>query len=168
MGFKMKIRIATIDELNDWWDDDIAHNPSDKSLFEFKRRFVEGNKTGTRKTFFAFENKKYIGQCTLLFESKDKLMTGNGKAEIIKLELIQEERGKGYATKIFETVKSYAKERGIKTLTIGVEPSEIKNMQIYFHWGFKNFLQCITETYQSSEEMKPSEEIVVLCYSQNI
>ncbi len=164
----MEVRIATIEELAFWWDEEIAENPDDNSLQTYKKIFIEGNKNGTRKTFFAFDNSKYIGQCTLLLKNNNKVMTGNGKAEILKLELISEERGKGKSTKIYETVKTYAKENGIKTLTIGVEPCEIKNMQIYFHWGFDKFLQCITETCESQDGITPGETITVLCYSQNI
>lgn len=162
----MEVRIATIEEINAWWDENIIKNPDDKSLPDYKIKFVEGNKVGTRKTFFAFENKKYIGQCTLLFVSDDSSLTGKNKAEIIKLELISDQRGKGKSTKLFEAVKNYAKSQGIKTLTIGVEPCEIKNMQIYFHWGFTNFLQCKTETY--CFEGTESETITILYYSQNI
>lgn len=164
----MEVRIATIEELAFWWDEEIAENPDDNSLPAYKQIFIEGNKNAARKTFFAFDNGKYIGQCTLLFKNNDTVMTGNGKAEVLKLELIPEERGKGKSTKIYETVKNYAKESGIKTLTIGVEPCEIKNMQIYFHWGFDTFLQCITETCESQDGITPGETITVLCYSQTI
>ena len=165
----MIIRPATIEEITDWWDKKIEKNPNDNSLVVWKKRYVEENINGNRKTFFAFgDNCEFIGQCTLLFESEDKVMTGNGKAEIIKLEIVESERGKGMATQIFNIVKKYAKEQGITTLTIGVEPCEIKNMQIYFHWGFANFLQCITETYPPVNNDVEGEKVVVLCYSQKI
>ena len=95
-------------------------------------------------------------------------MTGNGKAEIIKLELVPEFRGKGIATKICNKLESYAKEKDIKTLTIGVEPCEVRNIQIYFHWGFTNFLQCTTETYPPNKDGEQGETITVLCYSKEL
>lgn len=164
----MEVRIASTNELNKWWDKRIAKSPNDNSWVAWKKTFVDENLSGKRKTFFAFDQSKYIGQCTLLFESSDKVMTGNKKAEIIKLELIKKYRGKGLATKIYEFVKAYAKSVGIKTLTIGVEPCEVRNMQIYFHWGFTNFLQCVTETYPPKNENVKGETITILCYSQNI
>ena len=164
----MEIRPATIEELEDWWNKRISKDPKNNSWVVWKNNFVEENKSGKRKTFFAFNNKKYIGQGTLLFESEDKVMIGNKKAEVIKLEIIKEERAKGIATKIFNTLKDYTKSVGIKTLTIGVEPCEIRNMQIYFHWGFTNYLQCITETYPPENDKVDGEIITVLCYSQDI
>ncbi len=165
----MIVRLATIEELNEWWDKRIAKSPNDNSWVVWKKSFIEENLNGKRKTFFAFDNSgKFIGQCTLLLESEDKVMTGNHKAEIIKLELVAEERGKGLATKIYNAVKDYAKQQGVKTLTIGVEPCEIKNMQIYFHWGFTNFLQCITEIYPPANKDVEGKVVTVLCYSQEI
>lgn len=164
----MEIRPATLEELEQWWDNRIARNPEDNSWVIWKNNFIEENLNGKRKTFFVFDNNKYIGQGTLLFESADSIMTGNGKAEIIKLEIIKEERGKGIATKIYQKLKSYAKSVGIKILTIGVEPCEIRNIQIYFHWGFTNYLQCISETYPPVNTNDPGQKITVLCYSQEI
>ncbi len=164
----MEIRPATLEELEQWWDNRIAKSPEDNSWVIWKNNFIEENLNGKRKTFFVFDNNKYIGQGTLLFENQDSIMTGNGKAEIIKLEIIKEERGKGIATKIYQKLKSYAKSVGIKTLTIGVEPCEVRNMQIYFHWGFTNYLQRITETYPPVNENDSGQKITVLCYSQEI
>ena len=164
----MEIRIATMQELENWWDKEIKENVGDNSLVVWKNNFIEENINGKRKTFFAFDSGKYVGQGTLLFESKDKVMTGDGKAEIIKLEIEEEYRGKGVATEIYKALKFYAKSVGIKTLTIGVEPSEIRNMQIYFHWGFTKFLQCITENYPPKNDSEEGEIVTVLCYSQNI
>ncbi len=164
----MNIRIATIEELEKWWDEKIKENPSDESYLVWKNNFITENASGRRKTFFAFDKGIYIGQGTLLFDSKDKIMTGNGRAEIIKLEVEKAYRGKGIATKIYNSLKTYAKSVGIKVLTIGVEPSEIRNIQIYFHWGFTNFLQCITETYPPKNKNECGETITVLCYSQKI
>ena len=164
----MEIRPATLQELEIWWDERIAKSPEDNSWVVWKDIFVRENKNGKRKTFFVFDNDRFAGQGTLLFESEDKVMTGGGKAEIIKLELNEEYRGKGVATKLYQVLKDYAKSVGIKTLTIGVEPCEIRNMQIYFHWGFTEFLQCTTETYPPENDNTSGKVITVLCYSQEI
>ncbi len=164
----IEVRLAKIEEIEMWWDKKIKTAPKDLSYKKWKENFVSGNKNGERKTFFAFDNGKYIGQGTLLLKSNNSVLTGNGKAEILKLEILPKYRGKGIATKIFEKMQAYAKANKIKTLTIGVEPCEIRNMQIYFHWGFTNFLQCIVEEYPPKAEGEKGEIITVLCYSKNI
>lgn len=164
----LEVRLATIKELETWWDAKINKQPNNPAYKEWKNNFVNGNKLNERKTFFVFDNGMYVGQGTLLLKNNDKLMTGEDRAEIIKLEIDKEYRGKGISTLIYKAIENYAKENNIKTLTIGVEPCEIRNMQIYFHWGFTNYLQCITETFPPREEGGVGEVITVLCYSKNI
>lgn len=168
MNDNIEVRLASVEEIETWWNKKISKNPNDLSYKVWKENFIEGNKNCTRKTVFAFENGKYVGQGTILLESDDKILTGKGKAEIIKLELLPKYRGKGIATKIFQEIEKYAKKMKIKMLTIGVEPCEVKNMQIYFHWGFTQFLQCISETYPSKAEGEKGENITVLCYGKKI
>ena len=43
------------------------------------------------------------------------------------------------------------KSRGYKRATLGVEPCETENMQIYFHYGFTNFIKLARETYPDGE-----------------
>ena len=164
----MEVRIATIEEIEKWWDKKIAKAPTDFAYKTWKDIFVTGNKIEERKTFFAFDEGKYVGQGTLLLESDDEVLAGNGRAEIIKLEILPKYRGKGIAGVIYREIEKYAKSHKIKMLTIGVEPCEVRNMQIYFHWGFVNFLQCITETYPPKVEGEKGETITVLCYSKKI
>ena len=164
----MEIRVATIEELEKWWDGEILKYPYNDAYKVWKEEFVTANKNGLRKTFFCLENNQYIGQGTLVLKNADPVMTGEGKAEIGKLEIIPEFRGKGIATKIYEGIAKFAKENGIRTLTIGVEPCEVHNMQVYFHWGFTNFLQVVTETYPPEKPGVDGETITVLCYSKII
>lgn len=164
----MEVRIATEKELENWWDGKIEQNPNDNSYRVWKDAFVKGNKIGERKTFFVFDHGKYIGQGTIVLKGQDKDMIGSGRAEIIKLEIIPEQRGKGVATKIYNEIKDFAKQNGIDTLTIGVEPCEIKNMQIYFHWGFTDFIKVTTEEYPPKTASEKGETITVLCYMQKI
>ena len=165
----MVIREPAIEELTAWWDKQIEDNPGNNSWVVWKKTFVEENKSNKRKTFFALsDNNEYIGQCTLLFKGRNPNLSGNGKAEIIKLEVIEKERGKGISTRLYEVAKKYAKDNGYHTLTIGVEPSEIRNMQIYFHWGFVNYIECITEKYPPRKQGEQGEEVTILCYSQSI
>lgn len=162
------VREATVEEVERWWDNHILENADNNSHKVWKESFVSENKNGRRKTFYAWDGNKNIGQGTLVFESDDKNLTGDGKAEIIKLEVVEEYRNRKISSLIYSHIKDYAKQKGIHALTIGVEPCEVRNMQIYFHWGFTNFIQCITEIYPPEKEGETGETITVLCYSKQI
>lgn len=44
------------------------------------------------------------------------------------------------------------KEKGYKTLTLGVEPSKVRNIQIYFKWGFTKYIKTDYEYYPNGEK----------------
>ena len=48
--------------------------------------------------------------------------------------------GKGYISKLVKFAEQYCKQIGIKFLTIGVEALESRNLSIYLHWGYTNFV----------------------------
>lgn len=56
-------------------------------------------------------------------------------------------RGKGYFSKLFRFMIDDLKNRGYEKFTLGVEPTETKNLQIYQHLGFNNFIKSGRETY---------------------
>ncbi len=45
------------------------------------------------------------------------------------------------------------KQKGFTTLTLGVEPSETRNIQIYFNWGFVNYIKTSYERYPNGDEI---------------
>ena len=45
------------------------------------------------------------------------------------------------------------KNRGFNSLTLGVEPCEERNKQIYFNWGFTNFIKTAYEEYPNGQKI---------------
>ena len=45
------------------------------------------------------------------------------------------------------------KKKGFTSLTLGVEPSEIRNIQIYFKWGFTKYIKTDYEFYSDDEKI---------------
>ena len=57
--------------------------------------------------------------------------------------------------------------RGYKELCLGVEPCEVKNMQIYFKYGFTNYIKTNIEYLPGKDiNSKPIEEIVNYYYKE--
>ncbi|MGN0460808.1 MAG: GNAT family N-acetyltransferase [Ruminococcus sp.] len=56
-------------------------------------------------------------------------------------------RGKGYFSKLFRFMIDDLKNRGYEKFTLGVEPTETKNLKIYQHLGFNSFIKSGRETY---------------------
>lgn len=165
----MNIRQATIQEIENWWDVKIEKQPNNPAYKIWKEDFVEGNKKGKYKTFFVFdENNNYVGQGSLTLKSEDPDLTGENKAEVTKLEINREFRGQKICTLIHNTLINYAKSIGIKKLTIGVDPAKIKNMQIYFHFGYNTFIKVTSEEEPPREPNGSPTQEYVLYYSMEI
>jgi len=129
----------------------IAENSGDNRWGIWKKQSINDNKSGKVKTFFALLGKEIIGEVTLIFE----------KSELNALRVNKEYEGKGVASELVKFVENWAIGRGIKYLIIGVEPCEVRNMQIYFHWGYTDFVE-------SKHETLINEEILVLYYKKDL
>ena len=44
--------------------------------------------------------------------------------------------------------------RGYEKVTLGVEPCEVENMQIYFHYGFTEYVKMGVENYPNGERIE--------------
>ena len=42
-------------------------------------------------------------------------------------------------------MENFTKEKGFERLTIGVDAKETRNLAIYLHWGFRNFVMSEVE-----------------------
>ena len=54
---------------------------------------------------------------------------------------------------IFTIMEEDLKKRGFTSLTLGVEPSEVRNIMIYFNWGFTNYIKSDYEYYPNNEKI---------------
>ena len=57
----------------------------------------------------------------------------------------KEHEGNGYFSLLFDYVVDDLKSRGYSELSLGVSPSEVRNMEIYFHLGFRDFIKSTTQ-----------------------
>lgn len=60
----------------------------------------------------------------------------------------KEYEGQGYFSLLFDYVVEDLKSRGYSELSLGVSPNEVRNMEIYFHLGFRDYIKS---TIQDNE-----------------
>ena len=169
-------KIASIDEMNEKWDYKIGNHPNDNSWLVWKEQFINGVKSGKRISYYGILKGKIIAEGTAILSSYDtvefsqdsKLLIDDNTAYLTAFRTIEEFQGKGYFSKLYKFIELDLKLRGYKRLTIGVEPSEVKNMKIYFNWGFDNFIKTAYEEYPPVNESSKPERIIVNYYYKNI
>ncbi len=145
-------RQATIEDLEKIWNKDIERKNNDECWVRWKHQYIDYNKTGKAKTFVVLDNNDPIGQITILFSTecsavKNRPMLCDGKsiANMNAFRIDKKYEGKGHISKLVKMAEQYAKEKGIKFLTIGCEAKESRNLAIYLHFGYTKFITSFVE-----------------------
>lgn len=152
-----KCVIATKDLIIQKWNEEIKkHNDSDVWK-EFKKESLRN--VDNRIVYMGLLNDKIIAEATAIISEKDLDMQNkedlveSGKVYLSAFRTNKEYQNKGYFSKLYKFMEKDLKEKGYKTLTLGVEPNEIRNMQIYFKWGFKSYIKTDYEYYPNGEKV---------------
>lgn len=77
--------------------------------------------------------------------NRKKLCDGIGTANLNALRIEKEYENKGHISKLVKEIEKYALKRGYSYLTVGVEAKETRNLAIYLHWGYNEFIMSAKE-----------------------
>lgn len=80
----------------------------------------------------------------------------------------KEYEGKGYFSKLYNFMENDLKQRGYTELSLGVGPEAVRNIEIYFHLGFRDYIKTVIEYEPSQEDPTKKEEDVILFYRKKI
>ena len=139
---------ATLEDLNTLWDREITENPGDPRYLRWKGSFLERNRSGRAATFLVFDDENAIGQVTLdrfadgYSGSREPLADGITTAYVNSLRIDKEYEGNGYVSRLMHTMEDWARCSGFTRLTVGVEAAEARNLAIYLHWGYTQFVMA--------------------------
>lgn len=147
-------RIATFSDLESLWNYDInRHEGEERKQWEkWKTKYLNYNKNAEAITFVVVHDENLIGQITILFSPncsavKNMPMLCDGKtvANMNAFRIKKEYEGQGHISKLVKLAEHYAKEKGISYLTIGSEAKESRNLAIYLHLGYTEFITSVVE-----------------------
>ena len=148
------------------WDEEIRKHNNSKIWIDFKEEFLRN--LDTRTIYMGILDGEIITECTAItsdddldMQNKDNLI-GKNKAYLTAFRINKEYENKGYFSKLYKFMEDDLKRKGFTSLTLGVEPSEVRNMMIYFNWGFINYIKSDYEYYSNNEK------ILVNYYEKNL
>ena len=139
-------RKATLKDLEKVWDRHIVENPDEPRYLRWKREFITRNETNQAVTFLVIADNTPVGEVTLDFfassysGNRERLADGKSTAYVTALRIQKEFAGQGYVSKLMQVMEDYAAKKGFSQLTIGVEAAETRNLGIYLHWGYDQFV----------------------------
>lgn len=152
-----KCVIATKDLIMQKWDEEIKNHNNSDVWKDFKKEVLRN--IDNRIVYMGIINDKIITEATAIIslddldmQNKDGLV-GNGRVYLSAFRTNKDYQNKGYFSKLYKFMENDLKEKGYKTLTLGVVPCETKNMQIYFKWGFNEYIKTDYEKYPNGEKI---------------
>ena len=156
-------KIASLQEMNVKWDYEIAQSGEDKeNWIVWKKRSIENYKQGYTIPYYGILDGVIICEATAMIHPKvvqnsDDLVDGH-TVYLSAFRTIDKFQGKGYFSKLFHFMMDDLRQKGFTKATLGVEPDEEKNKEIYAHYGF-------TEYIKSGKEYYPDGTVIDVEYS---
>lgn len=143
----VEYRIASLADLNALWDRMIASNPGDGRWPRWREEYIRNHLEGTSVTFAVVMDGNPVGEGTLLLSpscsaiaGRTELADGSAVANINALRISKAFEGQGHISALVKLMEQHAAVLGYRRLTIGVEARETRNLAIYLHWGYREFV----------------------------
>ncbi len=141
-------KIASVDEVIAKWNYEIKKQKrkQKKSALELvKNNAIENIKNGQAVIYYGKLNDKIICQATAMFD-ENIIQNSDGLVGVETVYLCnfstdKKYQGRGFFSKLFKFVIEDLKNKGYIKYTLGVEPKETKNLQIYQHFGFNTLIK---------------------------
>ena len=145
-------RKATPEDLERIWAWNIADNPGDERWVRWKEEYIAYNERGDAVTFVVVCDGEPVGEGTLLFspacgaiEGRTFLADGNVTANVNALRIRKKYEGMGHISTLVRLMENHAAAMGYERLTIGVDAKEARNLAIYLHWDYTEFIHSQVE-----------------------
>ena len=143
-------KIATVGEIEAKWNYEIKKNRNFNWKM-WKAEAVERAKHNQCISYYGILNGKIICEATAMLDA-GIVQNSNGLVDekivyLCAFRTNKKYQGKGYFSKLFKFMIDDLKYKGFEKVTLGVEPSETENLNIYKHLGFNKFIKSAQETY---------------------
>ena len=150
-------KIANIDEMNIKWDYEIEHADKKDNWIHWKKENLERFQKGYIIPYYGILDGKIICECTAIIDNSvvqnSEGLVDSTTAYLSAFRTIEEYQGHGYFSKLYRYMIEDLKNRGYKRVTLGVEPTELKNKAIYTKYGFTNHIKDCKEYYPDGTEV---------------
>ena len=151
-------KIATLNEMNTKWDYEIDNASDDKNNWiTWKKDNIERFQKGIIIPYYGLLDGKIICECTAVLSplavQNSEDLVDDKTAYLTAFRTIPGYQGQGYFSKLYKFMIEDLKKRGYERVTLGVEPEEERNKEIYFKYGFNEHIKNSKEVYPDGTEI---------------
>lgn len=169
-------KIANKEELIKRWDYLIKIHPGNNIWVIFRDNAIKNFEQGNTILYLGFLNDEIICELTAYIKpeafigdiSDPSGLLSNDMVYLAAFRTNKEFEGKGYFSKLYKYAENDLKERGYTYLNLGVGPEAIRNMEIYFHLGFREYIKTTIEHDPPKDKFSIPEDEFVNFYKKKI
>lgn len=163
-------KIANREELQKRWDYLVESHPNNKNKWtEYMNYALKRYDEGSTISYLGYVNGKAICEATAYINNSAFIgdidepsgLLSDTMAYLAAFRTDKEYEGKGYFSKLYNFMEKDLKNRGYKELSLGVGPEATRNIEIYFHLGFRNYIK-------TSIQYEDNEEDVIIFYKKDL
>lgn len=152
-------KIGSREELLRRWDYLNKINPGNKWA-EYRKNAIRNFDDRSTISYLGFLDGEIIRELTAYIklsafegdiEDPSGLLTDD-MAYLAAFRTNKEHEGKGYFSELFKFAENDLKNRGYKELSLGVGPEAVRNIEIYFHYGFREYIKTTIEHDKLEDE----------------
>ena len=168
-------KVATRDELLKRWEYLIKIHPGNNDWVRYKENAVRNYDNGSTISYLGFLDDQIICEATAYIKesafvgdiSNHSGLLNDNMAYLAAFRTNKEYEGKGYFSKLYNFMEKDLKNRGYTELSLGVGPEAVRNIEIYFHLGFREYIKTVIE-YEQSKDDDLKQEDVILFYKKRM
>ena len=165
-------KIATVEDMEQNWNYLIEIHPDNNAWKIWKEKAIKDMENKNAIVYYGILNGVIISEVTAFLSNLDVQnsdgLVDDTTAYLSAFRTRKEYRGKGYFSELYKFIENDLKNRGCNKLTLGVEPCEVKNMMIYFKYGFTDFIKTAYEIEPAKNENEEPKKYLVCYYGKNI
>ncbi len=174
MGYVCKI--ADRDELIKRWEYLIRIHPGDNRWVGFRENALKHFDEKSTISYLGLLNDEIICEATAYIKdsafigdiSEPSGLLSDRMGYLAAFRTNEEYEGKGYFSRLYAFVEKDMRQRGYTELSLGVGPDAVRNIQIYFHLGFREYIKTVIEYEPSKDDPSLKEEDVIIFYKKKI
>lgn len=149
---------ASLEEIKIRWDNEIKRHPNNIMYTIARQEYIDEAKKSTRITYIGLLNDNIICDATAIIkpegiqnesQSKENLVSQT-RCYLCGIRTNKEYENQGYFSRLYNYIEKDLVSRGFKEIALSVDVSKTRNLLIYFHLGYTNYIRTETITNNNS------------------
>ena len=154
-------RIASREDLLKRWEYLIEVEAGDTAWLGYREFALRNFDDGSAVTYLGILDGEIICEATAYIRSSafagdisdPSGLLRDGMAYLAAFRTNKPFEGRGYFGRLYRYVEADLKQRGYTELCLGVGPEAVRNMEIYFHLGYREYVKTLIEPLPQGEEV---------------